>query len=163
MGPDVLWSKVLPNGGFIGEGLRKGTGVVLSTNEETLWATSENGGLFVLGATDGNILASFEPETIAGHNTESRSSVFLHQNSESVEFGVYAVVDVPEHHGDALMATSDITRRYVCLFSRRLAVVSPICNLIRSAFCLRFSLPSQPNHCTSWRRDRRRIRKLTMV
>ncbi len=115
MGPDVLWSKVLPNGGFIGEGLRKGTGVVLSTNEETLWATSENGGLFVLGATDGNILASFEPETIAGHNTESRSSVFLHQNSESVEFGVYAVVDVPEHHGDALMATSDITRRYVCL------------------------------------------------
>ena len=132
IGPQVLWSKTLPNGGFIGEGLRKGTGVVLSSNEETLWATSENGGVFVLGVADGRTLASFEPETIAGRNTESRSSVSLYQTSESVEFGVYAVVDVLEHHGDddaMTMMTSDT--RYVCTcFFLRLAVVSPVCELI---------------------------------
>lgn len=110
IGPQVLWSEPLPNGGFIGQGLRKGTGVVLSTNEETLWATCENGGLFVLRAADGNTLASFEPETISGHTTESRSSVSLHQNSKSVEFGVYAVVDVLEHHGEAMTHDSRYVR-----------------------------------------------------
>lgn len=123
-GPQILWSTTLPNGGTIGEGLRKGTGVVLSENEQSLWVTSENGGLHVLDATAGGTLVSFQPDNIDEHYTESRSSVSLHHTSQSIEFGVYAIVDVPEHHGDintpASPLTDDITRyarAYVLAFA----------------------------------------------
>ena len=36
VGPHLLWSQTLPNGGIIGEGLRKGNAVVLSDDEQTL-------------------------------------------------------------------------------------------------------------------------------
>lgn len=111
VGPQILWSKTLPNGGMIGEGLRKGTGVVLADDEESLWVTSETGSVYILNATDGSTLVSFRPDVIENRYTESRSAVSLHQTSQSIEFGVYAVVDVPEHHGQDNTATSfDISR-----------------------------------------------------
>lgn len=114
VGPHILWTKTLPNGGMIGEGLRKGTGIILAENEESLWVTSETGSLNILNATDGTIIASFQPDPVENHYTESRSSVSLYQTSQSVEFGVYAVIDVPEHHGQESNTTSttsiDITR-----------------------------------------------------
>jgi hypothetical protein len=121
IGPHVLWTRTLPNGGSIGEGLRKGTGVVLSANEESLWVTSENGSLNVLDAANGSLLASFQPEIIDGHYTESRSSVSLYQSNESIDFGVYAVVDVPERHfrdsTDDIFITPLDTRYVRSLFS----------------------------------------------
>lgn len=123
VGPNPLWSQPLPNGGTIeGEGLRKGNAVVLSDDEQSLWVTAESGSLHVYDSAGGTRLASFHPEAIDGHYTGSHSSVSLYQPNESIEFAVYAVVDVSDHHGGDSLPTmmSGGISRYVCACDNRL-------------------------------------------
>ena len=65
-----------------------------------LWVTAESGSTHVIDGTSGNIVASFHPEAIDDHYTQSRSSVALYQPDQSIEFAVYAVIDVVVGHGD---------------------------------------------------------------
>jgi len=119
VGPQLLWSQTLPNGGTIeaSGGLRKGNAVVLSEDEQSLWVTTESGSVNVYESTSGSSLFYFQPEAIGGHYTESRSSISLYQPGQSIVFAIYAVIDVPDsRHGDdsnTTMMTSVDTSRYV--------------------------------------------------
>lgn len=113
-GPELLWSQPLSNDSTIeGEGLRKGNGVVLSLDEQSLWVTAESGSVYVYATNSGSILSSFQPEAIENHYTESRSSVSLYQPNGSVAFAVAAVIDIRRngHHDDEANA---MISRYVC-------------------------------------------------
>ena len=98
--PELLWSRLLPDSGTIeGQGLRKGNGVVLSDDQQSLWVTTETGSLHVYSKDGQDKISTFQPTNIANRYTESRSSVSLYQPhpNKPAEYAVYAVIDVP--HG----------------------------------------------------------------
>jgi hypothetical protein len=114
--PELLWSRTLLNSGTVdGEGLRKGNSVVLSSDEQSLWLTTETGTLHVMD-TNGNSIKTFHPATTADRYTESRSSVSLYppeNPNQSIAFAVYAVIDVPHLGQNGTNSGRDAISRFV--------------------------------------------------
>ena len=110
----IRWIRRLNGCGTLSDASpRKGNGVVLSHNGKHVWVTDDEGTLHILDAdnsTSDHI--TFKPPVVDDRSIESRSSVELLQNETTVEFAVYAVLDVARDEPTGAMITSRIIAVY---------------------------------------------------
>jgi hypothetical protein len=94
--PQLLWSSnLLKNSGISGGGLRKGNGIVLSSDQRKLWVTDAAGSLHLVRLLDEERQqVAFTPDSLPNRMVESRSSASLFEGSTH-SFAVYTVIDAP--------------------------------------------------------------------
>lgn len=76
-------------------GVRLGNAVVQS-HGGTLWITQADGSLRILSISDDDITEKrYQPTLLTNRTMECRSSTSLHEIDNSVQYGVYSVIDMP--------------------------------------------------------------------
>lgn len=87
--------------------------MVASKDGSSLWVTNEAGSLFVydLRNPDDSDPIEFKPDDMNDRDTECRSSVSLFETENGVQYGVFAVIDVP-----SVEAAETPISRYVAYF-----------------------------------------------
>ena len=76
-------------------GVRLGNGVVQS-QAGTLWITQADGSLRILSTSDDGISEKhYQPTLLTNRTMECRSSTSLYEIDDSVQYGVYSVIDMP--------------------------------------------------------------------
>mgnify|MGYP000506220532 CR=1 FL=1 len=95
--PQLLWSSnILQTSCISGGGLRKGNGVVLSSDQQKLWVTDAAGSLHLVRLLDEERQqVVFTPDSLPNRMVESRSSAALFEGPTS-SFAVYTVIDAPD-------------------------------------------------------------------
>lgn len=94
--PSIRWVRQLSGGGTLSSaGVRRGNGVEVARNGMTVWVTDDEGSVHILDAHNASREELvFIPTPMEGRTTESRSKACICQNETSLDFAVYAIVDV---------------------------------------------------------------------
>mgnify|MGYP005847354767 CR=1 FL=1 len=95
--PSVRWTYRLPGSGTLsGRGLRKHNEVLASPDGSTVFVTADDGSLHFIHPENLQSSFVFEPDSVRGAFTESRSGVTLvEKNNGELDYVVYAVADIP--------------------------------------------------------------------
>jgi hypothetical protein len=99
--PSVRWTYRLPGSGTLsGRGLRKDNEVAVSKNGRMVVVTADDGSLHFIFPEKLRDSFVYEPETVDGTYTESRSGLTLVEDENGqLDYVVYAVIDVPVKAG----------------------------------------------------------------